>query len=218
MRVLQVLNFKNLYGGGLTESVPTLCHALADCGAKVRLVVPRARPEWDRLPVELYDCSLNPSRSRFSVRGTMSDTIERLASEAQVIHCHDVWSHAAVQSARAARSHGSRLLYSTRGVLSSAAMNVSRWKKRLAWPLRRPLLNAADCIHVTSDAERRDVRSRRLQPPVALIPNAISLDPSHDGTGERNGNYWKDSGARSPHEHVRPVEAWSGLFVSDPRR
>jgi len=46
MKTLQVFNFRNLYGSGLTESVPGLCSGLVEEIVEVEQFAPQSRRKW----------------------------------------------------------------------------------------------------------------------------------------------------------------------------
>lgn len=104
-----------------------------------------------------------------------------------VLHSHGMWQMNAVYPGWVSARQQVPLVISPRGAFSEWAMaHGSRWK-RLFWSLlQRPALRSAACFHVTSEAERRDVRRLGFTQPVALIPNGIDL-PSAPLRGSTGG-------------------------------
>lgn len=193
MKTLQVLNFRNLHGSGVTESVPALCEGLVKEGADVSLFVPRARQEWQKRSFSLH---VHSSLNGFHWLG-LSPSMHRgliLASkQADVIHCHDMWTMSGVYASWAAEKAKCRSVISPRGSLSPAARQFSKWKKRAMWRLLRArTVRHAHCLHVTADQEYREIREAGLRNPVAIIPNGVDL-PSMPSTESRKSN---DDGRR----------------------
>ncbi len=173
---LQILNFRNLYGSGLTESVPALCNGLAGLGALVRLFVNRARPEWRQQQFELHEV---PAQRYFEYLG-FSETYRRClyqnAANIDIVHCHDMWTIHALYAARAARRNRCKFVVSPRGTLFPSAFRRAHWHKQLLWHgFQRANLAKVDCLHVTSEAEYEVVRSLGCKQPVAVIPNGVTV-------------------------------------------
>ena len=79
-------------------------------------------------------------------------------------------------------------MISPRGMLSAQALEVSKWKKRLAWlAYQKSDLQIARVLHVTSETEAEDCRHRGLTQPIALIPNGIDVPPAGDLQKPKNG-------------------------------
>src|SRR5205814_6375726 len=83
---------------------------------------------------------------------------------------------------RFAHARGLPLMISPRGMLSRKALEVSKWKKRLAWlAYQKSDLQIARVLHVTSEAEAGDCRRRGLVQPIAVVPNGVDIRPAGDG-------------------------------------
>ena len=85
-----------------------------------------------------------------------------------------------VHAGAVAAGKGTPLVISPRGMLASAALAFSRFKKRAFWTLlQASVVRNAACIHATSEQEYVEIRDFGLVNPVAIIPNGIDLpDPS----------------------------------------
>ena len=92
-----------------------------------------------------------------------------------VVHSHGIWIHTSSVVADLGRA-GTPYIVSPHGMLDPAALQISRWKKRLAHILfeSRHLKNA-HCTHALNKAELAAIRSYGIEGPVALIPNGVNL-------------------------------------------
>lgn len=97
----------------------------------------------------------------------------------EIVHTHGIWQYPGVASAGPARPPGSVVVLSPHGMLSARALSHHSPKKYLAWiAYQRTALARVDLIHVTSAAERVDVRRAGLRQPVAVIPFGVDV-PAH---------------------------------------
>ncbi|MCH2213154.1 MAG: glycosyltransferase [Fuerstiella sp.] len=189
MNVVQVFNFRNLYGSGLTESVPSLCTGLSHAGVETNLFAPSARQEWHAAEFTMHE---HPVISGFSSLGwspSMLKALRQMAEQASMIHCHELWTLPGVYASRVAQEFRKPIVISPRGTLSSEALRYSGWRKQLMWRWRRRQdILAADCVHATADHECADIRAAGYRGPVAVIPNSLSvpeLSPRNHGVRRR---------------------------------
>lgn len=185
--------------GGPSYSVPSLCRELARAGhASVVLTIgsngqrddvdltspPRfeiARPSFPMVP---FAESVRWSRD-------FSERLKILAGRSQIVHNHGLWLMPNVLAARAAERAGIPFVLSPRGMLSPAALQFSKIKKRLFGTLVQwPAMRSSACIHVTSLQEYEEVREFGLTSPVAVIPNGIHL-PSLERSPSKNSSMMK---------------------------
>lgn len=190
MKTLQVLNFRNLYGSGLTESVPALCTGLQQLGVDTWLFTPRARPEW--LEAD-YRVSVHPTLPGMGWLGwcpSMKRELIRQSSDADLIHCHEMWTLPGVYASQIAHRSRRPCVISPRGTFSNKARSFSSFKKKIMWTaLRKSHVLKADCLHATAPHECRDIRSLGFGGPVAVIPNSVHVPqrwPSSDAPTERH--------------------------------
>lgn len=101
------------------------------------------------------------------------------AERPDVVHIHGIWQYPGVATSGSARPSGSVVMLSPHGMLSARALTHHSPKKHLAWiAYQRASLARIDLIHVTSAAERDDVRRARLRQPVAVVPFGVNV-PEH---------------------------------------
>lgn len=179
--------------GGPSRSVPFLCEALAERNVSVRLVT--TVPDSDRdakaiLPARSVETRLveeskglrRKLRSPVSFYRTLRDEIRQ--APPALIHDHGLWLPSNVGAALVAWQWDLPLVISTRGMLTSWALQHNRWKKRLAWgAYQKHVLGQAALFHVTSQEEVEALRELGFDQPAAIIPNGVPL-PEGDASGE----------------------------------
>jgi len=93
-----------------------------------------------------------------------------------IVHQHGLWLYNSVATRTSARRRGSRTLISIHGMLTPWALENSRLRKQIALKLyERGNLEAADCLHATSEAELEHLRQLGLRAPIALVPFGVFL-------------------------------------------
>src|SRR5690606_33898723 len=94
--------------------------------------------------------------------------------EPQIVHAHGLWMLFANAALRQKRRHGIPYVVSPHGMLSSVALQIKPWRKRLARVLyQEGVLRNADCLVATSENELKHIRDAGLGGPVAVIPLGI---------------------------------------------
>jgi glycosyltransferase involved in cell wall biosynthesis len=184
--------------GGPSYSVPRLCAALGDAGAEVTLfsVAGKGQGASDgngpgyRDRSFRWDFASAPLLRELRLSSGLAAALRSDISGVQVLHNHGLWLIPNVESGWAARSSETPYVVSPRGMLASAALAFSNFKKRAFWTcLQGAVLRRASCLHVTSDAEYHDVRAFGLTNPVAIIPNGIDVPEPvvlpHEPSGRR---------------------------------
>ncbi|KAA5538902.1 glycosyltransferase [Roseiconus nitratireducens] len=219
--IVHVLNFRNLYGSGITESVPALCRAQADLGRSVTLAVNCARDEWRDNTFELLEVSTPKAFQKLGFCPGLHRELCSIAPRADVFHAHDLWTMSCSYAFSAAKSAGKPFVVSPRGTLSAEALKIKPVRKAIVWQLsRRQLLASADCVHVTSRSEYQDVRNRGVRVPVALLPNGIDIPQWNPDWQSKQSNKKKTLlyfGRIHPIKGlVNLIEAWSRLQARHP--
>ena len=161
---------------GPSSSVPNLCQELAENRLGVELHVNIGeKPLGANYKFFVHGRWKWPPRLDISPR--MYSAIKRNIKNVDIVHSHGLWNMSNIYPGWAVKKKSSCLLViSPRGTLSEDALQSSRWKKRIIWHLwQRRVLMDAHCIHVTSEAEFRQVRKIGVKAPVSIIPNGIKL-------------------------------------------
>ena len=176
--------------GGPAQTVPALCAALSTAGVAVTLIT-LANTDDNESPCigNGYEQVVIRTRSnRYVPLGWTSafrDEIARSVSTDKPVVLYDVglWLPSNHVVSKFACRNRIPLMVSPRGMLSSHALSVSKWKKRVAWELyQKNDLKSAQLFHATSAAEADDFRTRGLQQPIAIIPNGVEVPPSFPGS------------------------------------
>ncbi|MBY0227554.1 MAG: glycosyltransferase [Hyphomicrobium sp.] len=104
------------------------------------------------------------------------------AREGALLHVHGLWLLPNLYPAWIKmKAPSTRIVHSPRGMLASAALNISTWKKRPIWHLwQKSALQAADCLHATAMSEYHEIRALGFTNPVAVIPNGIDVPPPRE--------------------------------------
>jgi glycosyltransferase involved in cell wall biosynthesis len=168
--------------GGPSYTVPRLCQALSESGAEAGLLSVggiRGRntargevcgrsfaPDWAGIPVlRKLRCSSGLTRA-----------LREVAPKVDVIHNHGLWLMPNVEAGRVALLAGKPFIVAPRGMLSSAALAFSPFKKRVVWALLQgDVVRRASCIHATSEQEYNEIRDFGLKNPIAILPNGIDI-------------------------------------------
>lgn len=188
MNVLHTIASTAESHGGTSRTVTQLCSALAESGARVRLVTTHSPDERMILPGSQVQSVvaatekgvrqwLTPSHG---FTAAMMATMQQEAPE--IIHDHGAWLSTNRASAGVARESGIPYIVSTRGMFSPWALRNGLMKKRLAWrAYQRRVLRRAVMLHATSDGEAADLRRLGMKQPIAIIPNGVHIPPGVRG-------------------------------------
>ena len=180
MRILHTVAGLWAGTGGPVASVTSLCAALAARGHQVTLLTgagplhPAVLGLQPRVRVRTEP--LGPYRLANWSSAFRAACLEE-ARRADVVHDHGVWLHTNWSSVRMAGRAGRPVVRSPRGMLSPWALGRTRLVKRALWTLlEASLFDKSALVHVTSEAERDDVRRLGIRAPVVLIPNGVDLE------------------------------------------
>lgn len=164
--------------GGIKHTASALSSSLASLGHRVELHVPSAGTVSNMQEVRLYSHN-NPAVSiRFGFSRAWVGAAIALAAKVDIIHINSLWMFPnIVPGLVTTPDQGAKLVVSPHGTLAPWAMNMSKWKKRVAWWLlgQRLTLTRAACFHATAESEYEDIRRLGFRQPVAIIPNGIDI-------------------------------------------
>jgi glycosyltransferase involved in cell wall biosynthesis len=106
---------------------------------------------------------------------TMNKYIDRLPHNVfDVVHQHGMWTGTSRATLRLREKNKIPTVISPHGSLNQFALNISRWKKKIALAVyERENLTLASCLHATSENEISDFRNFGLTNPIAYIGNGI---------------------------------------------
>lgn len=182
MRVAHVLGSVDDADAGPSYSVPALCRGLMTRGVEVSIHTVSgwrasgAGPQGVAVRRHPQDFAEVPVLGRMCLSTRLLTALRAEARAGQVIHSHGLWLMPNVYPAVAVRGTDARLILSPRGMLGTAALGFSATSKRLFWrALQERAARAADCLHVTAEAEYEEVRAFGLKGPVAVIANGVDV-------------------------------------------
>ena len=189
MKVVVTITALHSAIGGPARTVPALCRAMAREGIEVELITISEGKEEASQDKSVQEFKLTRIATRTSRYAPLSwhrqfnETLARAIASPDPVVLYDVglWLPQNHLVVRFAHARGLPLMISPRGMLSRKALEVSKWKKRLAWlAYQKSDLQIARVLHVTSETEAEDCRHRGLTQPIALIPNGIDVPPTKD--------------------------------------
>lgn len=162
---------------GPSYTVPRLCSALVAAGHTTKLAVLGPQQEKETFDfVQHFPYGLGPKR--LGVSPKMKHWLRHMghAGNIGIIHNHSLWMATNVYPAKAVRNSACRLVVSPRGSLSEWALEHSKWRKKILWPVFvEPVMRQATAFHVTADSEYIDIRRLGFHQPIAIIPNGIDI-------------------------------------------
>ncbi len=173
MKILHSVPHVSAEASGPSYSVPRLCQAIASHDHEVTLACLGA--ERDIPGVELSIHASWPVLQRFAVSPRHTFSLHQRAYEVDIVHNHSLWSMVNVAAGWVVPGKHAKLVTSPRGTLSEWALGHSKRRKQLLWPLQKRVLERADLLHATCEAEYADIRRIGLKQPVLIAPNGIDL-------------------------------------------
>lgn len=173
MKVLLSSKSFTLDYGGPAYSVSRLGLALAEKGASVAIWAPDGSATGAKT---LWSSMVDHTELQF-LTGPLAKVLDAFGP-LDLIHDSGLWlphNHALAREAN--RRRISRVV-STRGMLDPWAVAHKRFKKRIAWHLyQKRDLEAADALHVTSEAEAIGVAREIGSAEIWQMPNGVDLPP-----------------------------------------
>lgn len=176
--------------GGLSYAVPALAEAVAAQGATVQVRSVEGVPAAHHAGVahSLHARSSNVWGRLTWASPSLRSALEMDARHGAILHTNGLWLMPNIYPARIKKHLGPHVgvVHSPHGMLGSAALKISAWKKKpVWWLLQRRALGAADCLHATAESEYEEIRAVGLHNPVAIVPNGIDL-PDLDSSLQRS--------------------------------
>jgi glycosyltransferase involved in cell wall biosynthesis len=191
MRVLCVAGYYKpayVYGGPV-RSVPDLCEAMAQIGARVTVFTTNANgpgqvldTPTDRavdvngVQVHYFPVSWPLARLIPFYSPALGRACSRHVDQFDTVYLPGSWTHSTYAGARTALRVRIPYVISPRGSFMDWSMSQKTLKKRLYLALiERRLINGAAAIHVTCALERQQQEKWRFKPPAVVIPNGINV-------------------------------------------
>lgn len=193
LRVLMVSDVYFPRINGVSTSIETFRHRLADLGVEVRLVAPRYAGETDDAGVVRVSGRPVPGdrEDRLPSWRETREVVRREAADCALIHIQTPFvAHYA--GLGAARALGKPVLATYHTFFEEylhhyAPVVPAAWMKALARRFSRSQCNALDALVVPSAAMRDRLREYGVTRPLHVLPTGIPLDrfPSGDAAWER---------------------------------
>jgi glycosyltransferase involved in cell wall biosynthesis len=118
----------------------------------------------------------------------MRRKLHEQASKSSILHVHGLWYMPSIYPSIVARRYGVPLIHAPQGTLGREALKFSRYRKNLMWyAAQKSAVDAASCLHATSEQEYSEIRDFGLRQPVAVIPNGVDVASVPSGVPERRG-------------------------------
>lgn len=174
---MQVVTHIGNESAGISYSVPSLCTALQNRGCDITLYTLKD------IPNKQYNFKIKSfSHNKFPIEALgrspqMYKTMLEDAIDFDLIHSHMLWMLPNYYAGIIAQKLNKPFVFSSRGSLSSWALNNSKWKKKISLALgQKKALDAITCFHVTSESEAKDVAYYGYNEiPASIIPNGIDI-------------------------------------------
>ena len=207
--VFQITEGLSVDLGGTAVAVSCLSNFLAGQGIAVSLfgfcrttekkhsgsLIPPS-PDGGRL----YPLRAAPLDPRIQLREFAHGRCQRLGFSRQIrqaleasdppglVHLHGLWRLYHAQAARYAGKHGISTVVSTHGMLEPWALDRKRGIKQIARALYQDrILQAAGCLHTTSQEEAETLRRLGFQRPIAVIPWGVESFAKKSGSLQPKG-------------------------------
>lgn len=226
LRAINLISGLESAHGGPTYSVPRLNDALRRLGVHSEIFADMLPGEETGLPregVTLFprDYARIPGLRKLHFSRQLARALSDQAGNVDLIHAHGLWRMQNLYAARTSRRKHLPLVVSTRGMLSDAALSISRGSKlAFGFVAQSSALSDTSCFHATSSAEQQEIRAFGLRQPVAVIPNGIDLPelPPGQKRGSDADRYVLSLGRIHPKKALdRLIRAWSLVESKFPR-
>lgn len=181
LKIVHVVSGLEIADGGPSYSVPSLKDALRRAGVDAAVFADltpgdSANDASDRVYSFERKFGRVPLLRKFHFSGDLARRMYDHSERMDLVHSHGLWRMPNIYAAAAARQRGVPHVVSPRGMLSEAALKVSRLGKKLFWVIgQKSALEPAACFHATSAGEYEDIRKFGVKAPVAIVPNGVDL-------------------------------------------
>lgn len=220
MRVLHIVASIDSEAAGPSVSVPRLAEAQARLGADVKIATvgdPGSTIVRTTVAHQRYRPTLSslPVLSSFRLSSELKKLLAGTPRIFDVVHSHGLWLAPNIYPVAAARN-GAIWVVSPRGMLGTAALQYSAFKKKVFWHLaQKRALSFASLIHATSEQEAEEVRRAGIVVPSVVVPNGVDLPPL--ATDRPPGRIVLSLGRVHPKKGLdRLIDAWSDIATDHP--
>lgn len=177
MKILQI--FPGFTIGGPSVSVTALTRNIARKGHNIQLYAhenPEAIKEYRDLDIRTFPIVGLPFNKQLAFSSKLRRELTRECQDADIIQTNSLWQYPNFVMEAARKNTKAKSVIVPRGTLSSYALSISPYKKKLVLALgQRKALKNADMFIATCEKEYQDIRNFGLKQPVAIIPNGLDL-------------------------------------------
>lgn len=175
MKVLQILPGLTL--GGPTFSTTALASHIQALGHDVQFHT--AEGDFSKFPdIDFHPYQIHrlPFNKQFVFSVGLYKSLKKEVKSAHIIQTNSLWQFPNFIHEYVRRGTGAKSVIVPRGTLSTYALSLSSWKKKLVLALgQRAALKKADMLIATCYEEYQDIRNFGLKSPVAIIPNGVEM-------------------------------------------
>lgn len=176
MRVAHILSYASERYAGVPIATRKLGLALQSIGVNISLLATESKREKQSF---LKD---NPNIQTFNRRWpyswfyspNLSKNLNKTASEYDLFHIHEAWSHPQFVASRIAQKKKIPYIWSPRAALEPWRMQYKGIKKNIYFKIfgQRIMRNSC-CMHAVSEGEAIGFRQLGYQGPITVIPNGV---------------------------------------------
>jgi glycosyltransferase involved in cell wall biosynthesis len=182
--IVHVLSGLEKESGGPSYSILRLVTAINGVGQPCNLYTVGEAPAVGAsdAPVQAFtnDFASIPPLARLRFSNGLRAAIDAAGRAGSLIHTHGLWHAPNLYPLWSALETKAPLVLSPRGMLSPAALELGKLRKRAFHALvQRPALRSVGCFHATSEAEAADIRASGLKASIAIMPNGIDIPSGH---------------------------------------
>ena len=105
-------------------------------------------------------------------------SVRREFDTSTFVHDNGLWTPWNLAVSSSLLRSGAKFGVSVHGMLEPWSLRQGRLKKTIAWhAYQRAILQSADIVFATADAETEAIRAQGIKGPIAMVPNGIELEP-----------------------------------------
>lgn len=177
MNIVHTISSLSRNAGGLYSAVSSLASSISQHPVHLRVLA--YDDELTDVDIHAWDAVDSYPIKAKKVAGLHwggKADLELARLKPDLVHGHGLWTKWSFENREYCRQHSIPYFISVHGMLSSYALNVSRWKKIIAshW-FEQAHLRDASCLQALSNTELNQFREYGLSNPVSVIPNGIYL-------------------------------------------
>ena len=189
-RAIHVVQSIRNEASGLSHAVPRLCQELSETGHAITLMAIGKSDQSSECGYRMETCrpafANVPIVRKLQLSRTMRRKLHEQARVGCILHVHGLWLMPNIYPSMVAKRYNVPLILAPQGMLGRAALKFSRYRKNLMWyAAQKSAVDAASCLHATSEQEYLEIRNFGLRQPVAIVPNGVDVPPAPRGVTKR---------------------------------